>query len=76
MALCRCDACGVDESKSKKDYVAFVNPVGYPNTAMICGKTNCTNPAKVWLDEGEFADYQNGVRIFRGSTSVAGFCVV
>lgn len=75
MALCRCDSCGVQRNRTRRNYVRSVDPIGYPDTAVICGRPNCTNPARVWLDNNEFTDYQNGVKIFSGSTNVAKFCV-
>ncbi len=64
MALCRCQICGVKKSRSKKNYVTTVDPIGYPNAAVICGIAKCTNPAKVWLDDNDLIDYQNGLRLF------------
>jgi len=61
MALCRCQSCGIQNSS--KNYVS-VDPIGYPNAAVICGIGKCTNSAKVWLDDDEFIDYQNGVKLF------------
>ncbi len=66
MALCRCESCGV--KKSIQTYVP-VNPVDYPNAALICGATKCTNHAKIWLNNNEYIDYQNGVKTFRGSNT-------
>jgi hypothetical protein len=39
-------------------------PLGYPETAAICGREDCEGPARLWLTEHERADHQRGVRIF------------
>ena len=41
-----------------------VQPVGYPESAIICGRVGCTNPGLLWLEESEWRDYQQGERIF------------
>jgi hypothetical protein len=42
-----------------------VEPVGYPDTAAICGLSGCERPGLVWLDEDEKAAYARGQRVFR-----------
>ena len=63
MALVRCQKHGKPKGRTKT-YVASVNPVGYPQTAAICGLTGCEEPGFIWLDTSEYADYQRGQRIF------------
>jgi|Deesub1362A_J573_1020465.scaffolds.fasta_scaffold06047_7 hypothetical protein len=48
MALCRC----LDHRPKgiKHDYICYVHPIGYLNTALICGNPNCNNPGVIWLD--------------------------
>jgi len=41
-----------------------VKPVGYPDTAAICGRKGCEYPGLVWLTGEEQAEYQKGRRIF------------
>jgi hypothetical protein len=53
----------------KRSYVQSVKPVGYPNDAVLCNKANCQRPGLVWLDEEEWKDYQNGLRIFGPGTT-------
>jgi hypothetical protein len=46
------------------DYIGYVFPVGYPETALICGR--CDKAGTIWLNEDEISAYQNGKRIFEG----------
>jgi hypothetical protein len=46
-----------------------VRPVGFPNTALICGSTYCEEPALVWLERHEKAAYDRGERIFKAFTA-------
>lgn len=41
-----------------------LTPVGYPDTGVICGRTGCENPARIWVVAAELKSYQNGERIF------------
>lgn len=63
MALVRCEKCGQPRGRTRK-YIRSVKPVGYPNTAAICGKPNCSNAGLVWLEAHEWKQYQAGQRIF------------
>jgi len=63
MALVRCSHCGKPEGRTKS-YVTSVDPVGYLETAAICGRKGCTHPGKVWLTAEEYRQYQQGERIF------------
>ncbi|MEM2941631.1 MAG: hypothetical protein QW304_08815 [Thermoproteota archaeon] len=65
MATVRCEKCGLKLSRAKRNYVAKVKPLGYPNTAVICGLSNCENPGIVWLENHEYEEYKKGHRIFR-----------
>ncbi len=49
-------------------YVAYVKPVGYPNTSSICGL--CKNPGVIWLDSSEVTAYMGGQRIFNGPSNL------
>ena len=65
MALVRCDAHGKPEGTKVKDaYVKAVEPVGYPETAAICGRSHCEQPGHVWLIAQEYEEYQCGQRTF------------
>jgi hypothetical protein len=68
MALCRCKD-HHSPPKSPK-YIAYAYPVGYPDTSTICGRKACQDVAVVWLDDIEYASYQNGQRIFGGPSNM------
>ncbi len=69
MAIVRCDKCGLDQTRTTRSYHAKpVLPVGFPETGVICGKANCTNPGNVWLEISEYASYQKGERYFNVKT--------
>ncbi len=51
-----------------KEYCAAVKPVGYPDTALICGSTHCQEPAFIWLEGPEKASYDRGDRTFKAFT--------
>jgi len=70
MALCRCLQHPPRPERTKKEYVAFLKPIGYPNTSSICGISNCENPAVIWIGDSEVKDYESGRRVFAGQTSV------
>ncbi len=63
MALVRCSRHGNPEGRTNH-YVTSVCPLGYPNTAALCGRKGCKEPGLVWLTvEEEFA-YLKGERVF------------
>ena len=62
MALVRCKDCGEPAGK-ERHYVKAVKPVGYPDTAAICGRKHCEEPGMVWLDEDDARGYDGGERI-------------
>lgn len=65
MALCRClKDHAWPEGRKGRDYIAYVKPVGYPETSSICGR--CDNPGVIWIDNSEETAYKNGQRIFEG----------
>lgn len=39
-------------------------PVAYPESGVVCGRGNCDNPAKIWIDESELQKYMAGARVF------------
>ncbi len=63
MALVRCDPCGKPRGRTRT-YVGAVEPLGYPDTAAICGRTHCKQPRILWLDVEESLVYRLGERIF------------
>lgn len=63
MALVRCKQCGRPRG-IRRTYVTSVQPLGYPETAAICGRAGCERPGLVWLDEQDKAEYERGKRVF------------
>lgn len=45
-------------------YIACAKLVGYPHTALVCGR--CDNPGVICLDASEEQGCHEGQRIFRG----------
>jgi hypothetical protein len=65
MAIVRCDRCGLNINRTKKQYYATpFKPVGYPDTAIICGIPGCDKPGLVWLETNQYNEYKKGNRIF------------
>lgn len=63
MVLCRCLK---NHSPPKsKEYMAYVKPIGYPETSSICGRKDCDNQGMIWLKKSEVDDYNRGQRIFK-----------
>lgn len=69
MALVRCVETHGRPTGRKHNYVMSVKPVGYPETAAICGREGCEYPGLVWLTETERAAYRKGHRIFSVPTA-------
>lgn len=67
MCLMRCET--HPPVRAKRSYVRNVEPLGYPETALICGSVKCRHPAKVWLETAEAARYDDGERIFESFTA-------
>ena len=67
MAIMRCEA--HEPHGRERGYVRHVKPVGYPETALVCGSTTCTNPAFIWLEQDEARAFDRGERIFKSFTA-------
>ena len=66
MAIMRC---AVHQPKGRtRNYTAAVQPVGYPETALVCGANSCDAPALIWLEADEKVAYDRGQRIFEAFT--------
>lgn len=63
MALVRCEHQGCPRGITQT-YVQAVHPVGYPNSAAICGRANCRNVGLVRLNEEEKMAWERGERVF------------
>jgi hypothetical protein len=68
MAIVRCAAHPVRLYLARNTYVRMVEPLGYPNTAAICGIGNCMEPGLVWLTNHEVDKFNKGERYFRVKT--------
>lgn len=71
MALVRCPDHGNPEGRAGNVYVVSVQPLGYPNTAVVCGRPGCANSGLVWLTKEEQVAYAKGKRVFYLSTNAA-----
>jgi hypothetical protein len=63
MALVRCEHHGKPKGRSV-NYVRYVKPVGWPETAAICGRSGCEQPGLIWLSEVESRSYDRGNHVF------------
>jgi hypothetical protein len=65
MALARCET---HPPSNPEKYVRFSLPMGFPETAAICGRVECQRLARILLTEAEIRDHARGVRVFRLDT--------
>lgn len=49
---------------TKRNYVVSVQPLGYPDTAAVCGRTHCEEPGLFWMESEESNTYERGERVF------------
>jgi hypothetical protein len=63
MALVRCEKHGKPQGRTLT-YVRSVEPVGWPDTAAICGLKGCDRPGMIWLTDTESQAYDKGQRVF------------
>jgi hypothetical protein len=68
MALVRCENHGWPEGRTRT-YIRSVEPIGFPETAAICGRHGCENPGLIWLEPQEAAGYEAGQRVFHSESS-------
>lgn len=67
MAIIRCKH--HEPTGRTRRYVTAVKPVGYPETALVCGSVSCVAPGFIWLEEPEKAAYDRGERVFKSFTA-------
>jgi hypothetical protein len=67
MAIMRCKT--HTPKRAQRNCVAAVEPVGYPETALVCGSTSCEAPAFIWLEDHEKVAFDRGQRIFKSFTA-------
>jgi len=63
MAIARCDQHPIQRD-TKEPYKAYAPPLGFPETAAICGRVGCENPAHIWLAPEEIKQHKSGRRVF------------
>lgn len=71
MALSRCKELHNNPQGRVVNYVISVEPLGFPKTSSICGRTGCNNPGLIWLTNEEAIAYRNGERIFSFASAVS-----
>jgi hypothetical protein len=54
-----------------KTYVRSLEPVGHPDSALVCGSKYCDASGLIWLEESEAEAYDRGKRIFDAFVSSA-----
>jgi hypothetical protein len=69
MALCRCLGKHSPPKGRKNEYVGYAKPVGYPNSALVCGICDCVGV--IWMTKPEVDLYRMGERIFDGPNNFA-----
>ena len=69
MALCRCLEKHSPSNGRKPDYAGYVKPLGFSQSAVVCGR--CEDRGVVWLDGDEVNSYRKGQRIFSGPNAFA-----
>ena len=61
MAMVLCENCG-PPTRAVHQFLNSVEPVGYPNKAVICCRRGCSEPGLVCLNEIDEACYDKGER--------------
>jgi len=69
MAIARCER--HTPTGTKRNYRAYALPIGFPETAAICGRVGCEESARVWLTNDDQVAFQKGQRIFNIRTHSA-----
>ncbi len=64
MSLARCKDHPPMNSRAAAPYTAFALPIGYPETAAVCGRGRCSRAACLWLTDAEQRTHAGGERIF------------
>ncbi|MFC2017153.1 hypothetical protein ACFLUD_01915 [Chloroflexota bacterium] len=70
MAIVRCKEHPVQANQAKDVYVRRAKPMGFPNTAAICGRRHCNNPCYVWLTLEEHDQFIRGKRNYALDTAL------
>jgi hypothetical protein len=75
MSMARCREHPPQNDRAAAPYTACALPVGYPQTAAICGRGDCRNAALLWLTDAEQETHATGNRIFCLETKSIKVCV-
>ena len=67
MAIIRCQT--HTPTGRTRSYVALVRPVGYPETALVCGSVSCVALGLIWLEETEKLASDRAERMFNSFTA-------
>ena len=71
MAIVRCEKHPL--GTTKRNYEGYALPIGFPETAAICGRVGCEEPGRVWLETDEVEAHRRGRRIFDVKTQTLKF---
>jgi hypothetical protein len=63
MIRLRCVRCATTRRLQVRSLGTLAEPVGYPDTAIVCGTAGCNEPACVWLWGCDAIEYRNGGRL-------------
>ncbi len=63
MALVRCEHHGRPKGRALT-CARVIKPVGWPETAVICGGRGCGRDGLIWLTVAESEDFDHGRRVF------------
>jgi hypothetical protein len=70
-AIARCEQCGIPAGMIKTCSTKKYFPVGYPESGLVCGISQCRNHAIVWLTLEDEEIYSRGERVFGMDTTTA-----
>lgn len=67
MAIVRCERHRLAAAE-RRNYPEYALPLGYPDTAVVCGHGRCKQPGRVWLEPDEVEAHRKGRRVFGVNT--------
>lgn len=70
-AIARCEQCGIPAGMIQKYSTKKYFPVGYPDSGLVCGTSQCRSHAIVWLSLEDEQTYSTGERVFHMDTATA-----
>lgn len=69
MAIARC--VGHQPVGRSRTYVRSVEPSGFPDSGLVCGRKDCDQTGLIWLEESEADNYDQGVGVFEAFSGSA-----